>query len=121
MDRVKNEYEYENKRNEKKINNSLKDTNSNEDNNKNNKSLPKINRNKIYILVQKKDNKYSFETLLNNNRQSSDIIKKTFSDKNILIKEIDNENSIFKVLQKKYGKRFKFNKKAYSNNEKIKK
>ena len=101
LDRVKNEYEYENKRNEKKINNSLKDTNSNEDNNKNNKSLPKINRNKIYILVQKKDNKYSFETLLNNNRQSSDIIKKTFSDKNILIKEIDNENSIFKSFTKK--------------------
>ena len=101
LDRVKNEYEYENKRNEKKINNSLKDTNSNEDNNKNNKSLPKINRNKIYVLVQKKDNKYSFETLLNNNRQSSDIIKKTFSDKNILIKEIDNENSIFKSFTKK--------------------
>ena len=102
LDRVKNEYEYENKRNEKKINNSLKDyTNSNEDNNKNNRSLPKINRNKIYILVQKKDNKYSFETLLNNNRQSSDIIKKTFSDKNILIKEIDNENSIFKSFTKK--------------------
>ena len=128
LNRVKSEYEYENKRNEKNnyINSLIDYNNPNEDNNKKNlikpiriidnknintlniqknnsylnnknKSLPKINRNKINILFQDKENKNSLENKnksLNNNRKSSDIIKTTFSDKNILKKPIIYETPI---------------------------
>ena len=62
----------------------------------NNKSLPKINKNKITILLGKdtNNNKYLNDNILfSNNKDNDVIIHKTFSDKNILKNPLINEYS----------------------------
>ena len=61
----------------------------------NNKSLPKINKNQITILLGKdtNNNKYLNDKLFNNNKDNDIIIHKTFSDKNILKNPLINEYS----------------------------
>ena len=69
----------------------------------NNKSLPKINKNQITILLGKdtNNNKYLNDKLFNNNKDNDIIIHKTFSDKNILKNPLINEYSDIKSFPTK--------------------
>ena len=70
----------------------------------NNKSLPKINKNKITILLGKdtNNNKYLNDNILfSNNKDNDVIIHKTFSDKNILKNPLIKEYSDIKSFSTK--------------------
>ena len=69
----------------------------------NNKSLPKINKNQITILLGKDTNnkKYLNDKLFNNNKDNDIIIHKTFSDKNILKNPLIKEYSDIKSFSTK--------------------